>query len=140
LEYLDDDSKDQGRHGAAAATERRELFKQAYMANGHNATQAAITAGYSLKTAHSQGQRLLKAVTHAAELAAAARQASNAAEINATRVIEEARRLSLSDRARLYNADGTLKNIHDMDEATRASVASIEMDEGRPADEDQAVG
>jgi Terminase small subunit len=46
-------------NGQAAAAARRGVFVQAYMANGHNATQAAITAGFSAKTAYSQGQRLL---------------------------------------------------------------------------------
>lgn len=39
-------------------TERQRRFVEAYLASP-NATQAAITAGYSKKTAKSQGQRLL---------------------------------------------------------------------------------
>jgi phage terminase small subunit len=42
-------------------TTRQKLFIEAYLANP-NATQAAITAGYSAKTAKSQGQRLLTKV------------------------------------------------------------------------------
>jgi phage terminase small subunit len=52
-----------GTSKAAAAT-RRRLFIETYLANGHNATQAAISAGYSAKTAGSQGQRLLKDVNN----------------------------------------------------------------------------
>jgi phage terminase small subunit len=116
-----------------AAAERRELFKQAYLANNHNATKAAITAGFSPQTAYSAGQRLLKDVELSGELAIAAQAVAEAAGIEPKRVLEEARRLSLSDPANLYNADGTLKNIHDMDAVTRASIASIDMDgEGRP--------
>lgn len=37
-------------------------FAEAYVANGFNATKAAVTAGYSEKTAYSQGSRLLKNV------------------------------------------------------------------------------
>jgi phage terminase small subunit len=43
-------------------TDKQQLFLNAYLANGSNATKAAITAGYSQKTAYSQGQRLLKNV------------------------------------------------------------------------------
>lgn len=38
------------------------LFVTEYLRNGNNATQAAIAAGYSEKTASSQGSRLLKSV------------------------------------------------------------------------------
>lgn len=41
---------------------KQQAFVEAYCHNGFNATQAAITAGYSAKTAYSQGQRLLKNV------------------------------------------------------------------------------
>lgn len=44
-----------------ALTEKQELFFKEYMVDS-NATQAAIRAGYSPKTAYSQGQRLLKNV------------------------------------------------------------------------------
>jgi len=49
-------------------TRKQQLFCQEYLANGYNATQAAIKAGYSKKTAYSIGQRLLKHVEVKAEL------------------------------------------------------------------------
>lgn len=44
-----------------ALTEKQQLFFKEYLIDS-NATQAAIRAGYSKKTAYSQGQRLLKNV------------------------------------------------------------------------------
>lgn len=41
---------------------RYPLFAEAYVVNGFNATLAAVTAGYAVKTAYSQGSRLLKNV------------------------------------------------------------------------------
>lgn len=38
----------------------RERFAREYVRNGHNATKAAKAAGYSEKSAYSQGSRLLK--------------------------------------------------------------------------------
>lgn len=38
------------------------IFVTEYLRNGNNATQAAIAAGYSERTASSQGSRLLKSV------------------------------------------------------------------------------
>lgn len=43
-------------------TPKRKAFADEYIKNGGNATQAAIAAKYSEKTAYSQGQRLLKNV------------------------------------------------------------------------------
>lgn len=47
---------------AKLKNQQHEHFAQLYVANGRNATQAAIKAKYSEKTAYSQGQRLLKNV------------------------------------------------------------------------------
>ncbi|MDY7025909.1 MAG: terminase small subunit [Pseudomonadota bacterium] len=49
-------------------TNKQLIFVKEYLANGWNATQAAIKAGYSEKTAYSQGQRLLKHVEIKKEL------------------------------------------------------------------------
>lgn len=43
-------------------TDQQKAFADYYLMNGNNATQAAKDAGYSAKTAYSQGQRLLKNV------------------------------------------------------------------------------
>lgn len=43
-------------------TEKQKKFCQYYITSGSNATKAAKEAGYSEKTAYSQGQRLLKKV------------------------------------------------------------------------------
>lgn len=45
-----------------ALTPKQTLFVAQYLANGLNATQAAIAAGYSEKTAESQASRLLRNV------------------------------------------------------------------------------
>lgn len=53
-----------------ALTTKQRAFVEAYLSNGFNATQAAITAGYSQKTAYSQGARLLKNVEVRAQIEA----------------------------------------------------------------------
>ena len=100
---------------------------QAYMANRHNATQAAITAGYSRKTAYSQGQRLLKVVEKSGELAAAARDAATASGVTAERSLQEIARIAYSDIRRAFNPDGSPKSLAEMDDDTAAAVASIEV-------------
>lgn len=41
-------------------TDKQKLFVQELIKNGYNATQAALAAGYSEKSAYAQGSRLLK--------------------------------------------------------------------------------
>jgi phage terminase small subunit len=115
-------------NGQVAASARRGVFVQAYMANGHNATQAAITAGYSAKTAYSQGQRLLKHVEISGQLAEMAREAGNAAGLTVERVLEEVRRLSFSDPRKLFRKDGTPIPISELDDDTAAMISAIEVD------------
>jgi phage terminase small subunit len=116
--------------GKVATAGRRSVFIAAYIANGQNATQAAISAGYSPKTAYSQGQRLLKVVDVSRQLAEAAKKVGEVAGLNAERTLTETARLSALDPARLFRADGTtLKNIPEMDVETRAAIASFEVDE-----------
>jgi phage terminase small subunit len=45
--------------GDYVLSNKQKIFIREYCVNGFNATQAALTAGYSRKTARSQGQRLL---------------------------------------------------------------------------------
>lgn len=48
---------------ASARAQRMSLFAHAFLANGRNATAAAIAAGYSTASARSAGSRLLKTAT-----------------------------------------------------------------------------
>jgi phage terminase small subunit len=65
-----------------ALTARQELFVQEYLVD-LNATQAAIRAGYSERTAYSQGQRLLKHVEVQAAVQAAMAARAERTEISA---------------------------------------------------------
>lgn len=116
-----------------SAAQRRALFVEAYIANGGNATQAAITAGYSRKTARQQGARLLTDVDistyvekrRAAVLAAAEEKTG----LTVSGVLKELRRIVHSDPRRLMNGENNLKNIADLDDDDAAAVASIEITE-----------
>ncbi len=55
-------------------TKKQKLFCKEYMANGYNATQAAIKAGYSAKTAYSSGAENLRKPQIAEYLAEHAKQ------------------------------------------------------------------
>jgi phage terminase small subunit len=92
-----------------------------------NATQAAIRAGYSKKTAEQQGNRLLgKAQIQAAVSAGKQRQLTHA-DLSAVRVLEELRRLAFSDVRELFTEQGDLKPLRDLTPEQSAAIASVEV-------------
>lgn len=96
---------------------KQERFVAEYLVD-LNATQAAIRAGYSAKTAYSAGQRLLKHVEIQKRVSAGKGKQLAKAEITAERVIAEIARLCLSDVRKLFNDDGSLKKPKDWDDDT----------------------
>lgn len=68
-------------------TPKQQAFCDNYIVS-HNATDAAIKAGYSKKTAYSQGQRLLKHVEIKKYLQAVAEQAHTSKIATATEILE----------------------------------------------------
>ena len=115
--------------GLAAVAERRALFVQAYIANGHNATQAAITAGYCARTAYSQGQRMLKHVEISGQLADSARKLAESTGLNSERILQEVARIAYADPRRFYRPNGTVKPMIEWDDDMGAAVAAIEVDQ-----------
>ena len=119
------DSSTRPRSGTA---ERRQAFVQAYITNGHNATQAAIAAGYSAATARSQGQRLLTNVDINRELAAAAREVAAATGLETKRTVREVARICYFDPLGLVDPDGRLLPLAQMSTDVRACIASMDFD------------
>lgn len=81
---------------------RQQRFVEEYLVD-MNATQAAIRAGYTAKSAYSQGQRLTKNAEVQRAIEDGQRQRSRAAGVTADRVIREiaAPRRPLSAAVRL---------------------------------------
>lgn len=81
---------------AKGLTGKRKLFVQEYLID-LNATQAAIRAGYSEKTAYSQGQRLLKDVEIQSAISEAMQKRSERTEITQDRVLQELAKIGFAD-------------------------------------------
>jgi phage terminase small subunit len=69
-------------------TPKQTLFVAEYLANGLNATKAAESAGYSAKTADTQGARLLVNVKVAAAIAAKTTKRLQKLEVTGDYVLE----------------------------------------------------
>lgn len=77
-------------------TPKQSQFVREYLID-LNATQAALRAGYSEKTAYSIGQRLLKEVEIAAALEDAMAERSKRTEISADMVLRELAKIGFAD-------------------------------------------
>lgn len=108
-------------------TPKQTLFVAEYLANGMNATQAAISAGYSEKTAQEQGSRLLSNVMFAEAIAAKGKSHLDKLDYGIDRTLNEIARMAFFDPINLFEDDGSLKQIKDIDRDTRAVIAGLEV-------------
>lgn len=101
-----------------------------------NGTRAAIAAGYSKKTAAQQASRLLSNVNIQAYLQKKKDKISTKLEISAERTLLEIARVAFSDPRNMFDEDGNLKNIKDLNDDTAAVISSIEVDEDHSMGDD----
>lgn len=104
---------------------KQERFAHEYLVD-LNASQAAIRAGYSKKTAGSQGHDLLKKPEVQELIQREQAKRLNKMELTGERVLAELARLAFVDIRKAFNPDGTLKKPHDIDDDTAAALAGID--------------
>lgn len=109
-----------------ALNEMQKRFVAAYIAEP-NATQAAIKAGYSKKTAASQGERLLRHVEISRAVKTGLEAVLTKAGLKAADVIEAIRRPIHGDIRNLFYADGSLKPITELSADDAAMIAGFEV-------------
>lgn len=109
-----------------ALTDKQRRFVAEYLID-LNATQAAIRAGYSPKTAVQQGPRLLLNVEIAEAAAAGKARQLDTADLSAVRVLEEMRRLAFSDIRGFFDERGNLKAVSELTAEQGSTLASFEV-------------
>ena len=109
-----------------AAVDRKKLFAEAYIANGGNASEAARSAGYAEKSVGVTGCRLLKDAQVRLILDERQSALANKYELTAEAIIKSIAQELHFDPANLFNDDGSVKSITDMDADTRMALVSIE--------------
>jgi phage terminase small subunit len=107
-------------------TPKQERFVAEYLVD-LNATQAAIRAGYSEKTASSIGEENLRKPEIAAAVAEKTQQQLAKADVTAQMVKDRLAALAFVDPRKFFNADGTIKAITELDADTAACVAQFEV-------------
>ena len=112
-----------------ALTPKQRRFVEEYPLD-LNATQAAIRAGYSAKTADKIGTQLLGKTSIKAAIAAALAERSKRTEVTADRVVRELALVAFSDVGDLldFSGDGlTLRPACQVPERARRAVSSVKV-------------
>lgn len=106
-------------------TNKQKMFVKEYMVD-LNATQAAIRAGYSAKTATWIGPQLI-GKTHVAQ-AIQAEMDKRAAKIDVTaeKVIAELAKMAFANLQDFYDKNGSLKDIHSLPRDVAAALSQVE--------------
>ena len=111
-----------------ALTEKQKRFVEEYLVD-LNATQAALRAGYSERTAYSIGQENLKKSEIVKQIAERRAELQQETEITQQRVLKEYARLAFLDPRKLFHDDGRPKNITELDDDTAAALTGLDVQE-----------
>ncbi|WP_432784696.1 hypothetical protein AAEX37_01968 [Oligella sp. MSHR50489EDL] len=104
----------------------QRLFVKEYLVD-LNATQAAIRAGYSKKTAHVQGPRLLENVRVAEAISKAKKDRSDDLEISAKYVLNRLVEIDQMDALDILNDDGTVKAVSEWPKVWRQYISGFDI-------------
>ena len=107
-------------------TPKQQRFVEEYLLD-LNATQAAIRAGYSKRTASSIGEENLRKPEISEAIQEAKARRSERTQITQDRVLQELARIAFFDLRKLYRADGSLKAMHELDDEAAAVLAGVDV-------------
>jgi phage terminase small subunit len=105
-------------------TEKQFIFCMEYLTD-FNATRAAIKAGYSKKTADSQGSRMLKNVKVKSFIDNQTTKRVEKLEVTKESVIKELAKIAFHDIRKMYDEKGFLIPVYNLDDDTAAVISSF---------------
>ncbi|MEX2964513.1 terminase small subunit [Microbulbifer sp. TYP-18] len=111
-----------------ALNDKQKLFVAEYLKD-LNATQAAIRAGYSEKTAKSQGQRLLTNVDINRAISLAQDKRSERTQVDADYVLRRLAEIDQMDVLDILADDGSLKPIREWPKVWRQFLSGMDLTE-----------
>lgn len=115
-----------------ALTAKQERFVAEYLID-LNATQAAIRAGYSAKTAQIIGFENLSKPIIAAAIDAAMKARSERTEVTQDRVLAEYAKLAFLDPRRFYTESGGLIPVPQLPADVAAALSGMKVTAGKPS-------
>ena len=108
-------------------TARQQRFVEEFLVDA-NASQAAIRAGYSRKTAKQQGSRLLTNVDVQSALSEAMKQRSDRVQADADRVLRELTELLEVDVRDFFDDGWRPLKVQELSPAASRALSSLEVD------------
>lgn len=109
-------------------TDKQEQFCQEYLID-FNATQAAIRAGYSEKTAKDIACENLAKPYLKERITKLKQERIIRTQITQDRVLQEYASLAYFDARKLFNDDGSVKKLSELDDETAAAIIGMEIEE-----------
>ncbi len=128
---------------AEAKAMKEELFANAYLANGCNAADAYRAAGYkpsNTNVAKVEGHRMLQSERVQTIIEARRAEALAASKLTADEVLQSLAKAVRFDPRKLFNEDGSLKSIHQLDADTADALETFEVVEIANSGEGQDGG
>lgn len=107
-------------------TNKQSAFVREYLVD-LNATQAAIRAGYSARTAEWIGPQLLGKTHVSAEIERLMGERAERVELKSDRVLKEISRILCADIRKIMHKNGKIKMPHELDDDTAAAIASFKL-------------
>lgn len=109
-----------------ALTDKQEMFCREYLID-LNATQAAIRAGYSEKTANAQASRLLVNVNIQNRIQELKSNRNERVEVDADYVLKRLVEIDQMDVLDILNESGDLKSVRDWPKAWRTTLSGLDV-------------
>jgi phage terminase small subunit len=109
-------------------TDKQIRFCEEYLID-LNATQAAIRAGYSEKTAGQIGEQNLKKLEIQSHIQKRQKELQAKTGITQERVLKELAAIAFSDVRKFYDEDGRLKQITELDDDVAAAMSGMDIEE-----------
>jgi phage terminase small subunit len=119
-------------------TDKQALFVEHYV-QSLNATQSAIKAGYSAKSAEWQGYQLLQNPLVSAAISQYSEKRSQNIGLTTERLLQEAMRLAFFDIRKLVDGEGNPIPIQQLDDDTAAAIQGLELATEKSRDDDGVV-
>lgn len=110
-------------------TEQQKLFAYAYFNNKGNATDAAIKAGYSKKTATQIASRLLTKVNVQDIIKELNAELKERAIVTKEQIAAELAKIGFSDIRQLFDENSRLLEVKDIPDDVAACLSSVEVDQ-----------
>ena len=107
-------------------TPKQQAFVEHYLVD-KNATQAAIRAGYSLKTAASIGEENLRKPEIREAIDVGLNDLAARVGVSAEMVLRERKRIAFFDPRQLLDSEGNPKPLQELDADTAAAIAGLEV-------------